>query len=53
MYSVSQIDSDLKACDDCGKGKYYVEYDEYDKYLILCTICKARVRIFCNYSIKY
>ena len=41
----SEINSDLNVCDECNKGKMYIEYDKFDKYCIFCTNCKRRTKI--------
>ena len=41
----NEITSDLNICDECKKGKMYIEYDRFDKYCIFCTNCKRRTKV--------
>ena len=35
----------LNVCDECKKGKMYVDYDKFDKFCIFCTSCKRKDKI--------
>ena len=35
----------LNVCDECKKGKMYVDYDKFDKFCIFCTQCKRKDKI--------
>ena len=35
----------LNECDECHKGKMYVDYDKFDKFCIFCTSCKRKDKI--------
>ena len=35
----------LNECDECHKGKMYVDYDKFDKFCIFCTSCKRKTKI--------
>jgi DNA topoisomerase-3 len=35
----------LNVCDECKKGKMYVDYDKFDKFCIFCTSCKRKTKI--------
>ena len=35
----------LNICDECKKGKMYVDYDKFDKFCIFCTQCKRKDKI--------
>ena len=35
----------LNTCDECKKGKMYVDYDKFDKFCIFCTNCKRKDKI--------
>ena len=35
----------LNICDECKKGKMYVDYDKFDKFCIFCTSCKRKDKI--------
>ena len=35
----------LNECDECHKGKMYVDYDKFDKFCIFCTNCKRMTKI--------
>ena len=40
---------------DCKNGRLYIDYDAYDKFILLCTACKLRVKnlFFClKFKIK-
>ena len=37
------VTTNLVKCGDCQKGSSYVEYDEIDKFILLCTSCNAKV----------
>ena len=41
----NEINTDLNTCDECKKGKMYIEYDRFDKYCIFCTNCKRRTKV--------
>ena len=41
----SEINSDLNECDECHKGKMYIEYDQFDKFCIFCTKCERRTKV--------
>ena len=35
----------LKDCDECKKGKVYIDFDKFDKFCIFCTNCKRKDKI--------
>ena len=35
----------LNECDECHKGKMYVDFDKFDKFCIFCTSCKRKTKI--------
>ena len=35
----------LNVCDECKKGKMYVDFDKFDKFCIFCTSCKRKDKI--------
>ena len=35
----------LNECDECKKGKMYVDFDKFDKFCIFCTSCKRKTKI--------
>ena len=35
----------LNECDECHKGKMYVDNDKFDKFCIFCTSCKRKTKI--------
>ena len=35
----------LNDCDECKKGKMYVDFDKFDKFCIFCTSCKRKDKI--------
>ena len=35
----------LNVCDECHKGKMYVDYDRFDKFCVFCTSCKRKDKI--------
>ena len=35
----------LNECDECHKGKMYVDYDKFEKFCIFCTNCKRKTKI--------
>ena len=35
----------LNVCDECKKGKMYVDFDKFDKFCLFCTSCKRKDKI--------
>jgi len=43
--SESEVTTDINTCDECKKGKMYIEYDQFDKFCLFCTNCKRRDKL--------